>query len=68
MQPSKSTLQRLPSALSSTWEAHRSELENVLFETQEVPLGTDVLAVSIDGVYAPIENPDEADSHVATRR
>jgi len=68
MQPSKSTLQRLPSALSATWEEHRSKLENVLFETQEVPLGTDVLAVSIDGVYAPIENPDEADSHVATRR
>lgn len=68
MQPSKSSLQRLPSQLSATWEEHRSELERVLFETQEVPVGTDVLAVSLDGVYAPIENPDEDESHVETRR
>ena len=68
MPVSKSSLQRLPSQVSETWEAHRAELEKELFETQEVPVGTDVLAVSLDGVYAPIENADEDESHVETRR
>lgn len=68
MKPSKSTLQRLPSQLSETWEAHRTELEAQLFETQEVPEGTDVIAVALDGIYAPIENEDEDESHVETRR
>lgn len=68
MSPSKSSLDRLPKALSERWEDRREHLEQVLFERQEVPEGTRVLAVSLDGVYAPIESEDEQDDHVAKRR
>ena len=66
MKPSKASLDRLPKRMSERWEAHRAELEQVLFETQEVPRGTDVLAVSLDGVYAPIET-DDGEGHVKKR-
>lgn len=68
MSPSKSSLDRLPKALSARWEEHRDKLEQVLFESQEIPEGTRVLAVSLDGVYAPIESDDEQDDHVEKRR
>ena len=65
--PLKASLDRLPKAMSERWEERRAELEQVLFETQEVPRGTDILAVSLDGVYAPIESEEDGDGHVEKR-
>lgn len=67
MTPSKASLDRLPKAMSKHWEEQRAELEQVLFDTQQVPQGTDILAVSLDGVYAPIESEQDGDGHVEKR-
>lgn len=64
MTPSKSTLQRLPTSVSSRWEEGRAEFEQSLIAAQEIPQGTFTLAVSLDGVYAPI---DGEESHVEKR-
>lgn len=54
MTPSKSSLDRLPKALSERWEFDRSSFEATLREATEIPEGTVSLAVSIDGVLAPM--------------
>lgn len=55
MAPSKSSLQRLPGALSERWEDDRENYEQVLREALEVPEHAHSIAVSIDGVLAPID-------------
>jgi len=55
MDPSKSSLDRLPKALGDRWETEREKYEQVLREAITVPEGTRTVAVSIDGVLAPIE-------------
>lgn len=55
MEPSKSSLDRLPRALGERWEAEREKYEHVLREAIVVPDGTASVAVSIDGVLAPID-------------
>lgn len=55
MEPSKSSLDRLPKALGERWEAEREKYEHVLREALVVPEGAASIAVSIDGVLAPIE-------------
>lgn len=55
MEPSKSSLDRLPKALGERWEAEREKYEHVLREAVVVPEGTHSIAVSIDGVLAPID-------------
>ena len=55
MEPSKSSLDRLPKALGERWEAEREKYEHVLREAVVVPEGTRSIAVSIDGVLAPID-------------
>jgi len=55
MDPSKSSLDRLPKALGERWEAEREKYEGVLREAIVVPEGTATVAVSIDGVLAPID-------------
>lgn len=55
MDPSKSSLDRLPKALGERWEAERQTYEQVLREAIVVPEGTCSIAVSIDGVLAPID-------------
>lgn len=59
MDPSKSSLHRLPRALGERWETER-EYEHVLREALVVRDGAVTVAVSIDGVLAPIDggNPD----------
>jgi hypothetical protein len=54
MQPSASSLDRLPKGLSEHWEAHRQEWEARLRELESVPYGATTLAVSLDGVMAPM--------------
>lgn len=55
MEPSKSSLDRLPRALGERWEAEREKYEQVLREALVVPDGARTVAVSIDGVLAPID-------------
>jgi len=55
MDPSKSSLDRLPKALGERWEEERLRYEQVLREAIVVPDGTATLAVSLDGVLAPID-------------
>lgn len=58
MDPSKSSLDRLPKLVSERWEADRSQFEQVLRDGLQIPDGTVSIAVSIDGVYAPMEDFD----------
>ncbi len=55
MDPSKSSLDRLPKALGERWESEREKYEQVLREALVVPDGAHTIALSIDGVLAPID-------------
>ena len=55
MSPSKSSLDRLPKAMGERWEQDREAYEEVLREALVVPEGTHSVAVSIDGVLAPVD-------------
>ena len=54
MQPSPSELGRLPKNLSARWETHREEWEAQLRSLESVPDTAVTLAVSLDGVLAPM--------------
>jgi hypothetical protein len=60
MQPSRSTLDRLPRTLSGSWEAHRADWEAALQAQETVPAEATTLALSVDGVMAPLK-PAEAE-------
>ena len=53
MQPSKSSLDRLPKRLSARWEAEREAFEASLREGFSVPEEAVSVAVSLDGVMVP---------------
>jgi hypothetical protein len=55
MDPSKSSLDRLPKVLSERWEENREVFESALRDGLEIPEGTVSIAVSLDGVLAPID-------------
>lgn len=56
MTPSKSTLDRLPKVLSERWEADRVHFEKALREGDVVPQQATTVAVSLDGVLAPMKD------------
>jgi len=56
MTPSKSTLDRLPKALSIPWEAQRPHLEASLRQQEVLPQEAVTMAVSLDGVLAPMKD------------
>jgi hypothetical protein len=56
MTPSKSTLDRLPKALHSQWEAHRPRFEATLRHQEAIPPEAVTMAVSLDGVMAPMKD------------
>src|SRR5689334_18208154 len=56
MSPSKSSLDRLPKALSARWEQERMHFEKSLREGDVVPQHTVTVAVSLDGVHAPMKD------------
>lgn len=58
MMPSKSSLDRLPKALSARWESDREAFEETLRDATEIPEGTVTVAVSLDGVMAPMKGTD----------
>lgn len=55
MQPSRSALDRLPRDLSQRWETHRVEWEEALRSQETVPVGAATVALSVDGVMAPMK-------------
>lgn len=55
MTPSKSSLDRLPKLVSSDWERDREAHEAALRDALVIPDGTVSVAVSLDGVLAPID-------------
>lgn len=60
MQPSTSSLDRLPKGLSEKWEARREEFEAELREQEEVPAEAVAVAVSLDGVQVPMKDGERA--------
>jgi hypothetical protein len=56
MTPSKSTLDRLPKALSGHWEAQRPRFEATLRHQEAIPSEAVAMAVSLDGVMAPMKD------------
>jgi len=65
MAPSKSSLGRLPKLLSEAWEGDAG-LERALAQAVKVPDGAVTLAVSIDGVLAPMEGTKPVEKRAAT--
>jgi len=59
MQPSRSSLDRLTKALSPHWEANRTDWEAQLRQKETVPAHSNVIAISVDGVMAPIRGTDK---------
>lgn len=55
MAPSRSSLDRLPRALSTVWEKQRQALEQAVRVRETVPPETVTVALSIDGVMAPMK-------------
>jgi hypothetical protein len=69
MTPSKSSLQRLPSRVAEAWNASRDSFERALRDGLVIPEGTVSIAVSLDGVLAPIDggnSPTEIRSQAAS--
>ena len=56
MTPSKSTLDRLPKALQGHWEAQRPRFEATLRRQEAIPPEAVAMAVSLDGVMAPMKD------------
>jgi hypothetical protein len=56
MQPSKSSLDRLPKHLSGEWEASREAFESTLRAGAIVPEEAVTVAVSLDGVLVPMRD------------
>ena len=56
MRPSKSALDRLPKRLSGRWEAAREDFEATLRSQDDVPATAVSVAVSLDGVMAPMKD------------
>jgi hypothetical protein len=60
MQPSRSSLDRLPKELSVHWEAHRQEWEAALRVWETVPPEAAVIAISVDGVTVRMKGGDRS--------
>lgn len=56
MTPSKSSLDRLPKALSARWEEERVHFEKALRDGDVIPPHATTVAVSLDGVLAPMKD------------
>ena len=54
MQPSRSSLDRLPKELSPHWEQHRVAWEMKLRQCETIPSLAKTMALSVDGVMAPM--------------
>ena len=67
MQPSKSSLDRLPKGLSGRWEAEREAFESALREGFSVPEDARTVAVSLDGVMVAMKDGAREAKRARTR-
>jgi hypothetical protein len=58
MTPSHTTIDNQPKIIAEVWEAKHQEWEAVLRQTEKVSPQATILAVSLDGVMAPIRQAD----------
>lgn len=58
MRPSHTTIDNQPKLIAEVWEANRQKWEEVLRQSEAVPPQATVLAVSLDGVMAPLRQAD----------
>jgi hypothetical protein len=71
MQPSKSSIGRLPKLLSERWEEHQGEFEKALRDGLAIPDVSVSIAVSLDSVHAPVDGgqrPGEVRAQAARPR
>jgi hypothetical protein len=54
MRPSHNTIDNQPKIIAEVWEANRQEWEEALRQTEVVPPQATVIAISLDGVMAPM--------------
>ena len=58
MKPSRSSLDRIPEQVSARWEARREEFERGVRQQETVPQEVETVAVSLDGVMAPLREEE----------
>lgn len=58
MKPSHTTIDQQPKTISEHWETHRLEWEDALRQAEKLPTTATTLAVSLDGVMAPVRQDD----------
>ena len=68
MSASRSSLDRLPKAMGEKWEARRGQWESQLREQEPPPAEAAVLAVSLDGVMAPMKDGQRQDKRNQSRQ
>jgi hypothetical protein len=56
MTPSRSSLDRLPKAVSARWEEQRTRFEECVRAVEEVPAAAVSVSVSLDGVMVPMKD------------
>lgn len=56
LMPSKSSLDRLPKAISENWEPKREQFEQALRQQEQVPGSAVAVAASLDGVMLPMKD------------
>jgi hypothetical protein len=58
MKPCHTTIDNQPKIIAEVWEANRQVWEAALRQTEEIPPRATVLALSLDGVMAPLRQAD----------
>lgn len=67
MNPSKSTLDRIPKALSERWEESRPAFDEKLRAGEKVPKAAVTVGVSLDGVLVPMKDGERQKKREAQR-
>jgi hypothetical protein len=67
MNPSKSSLDRLPKALSALWETDRAGFEQRLRAGEKLPTAAHTVGVSLDGVLVPMKDGAREQKRARTR-
>jgi len=67
MRPSRSTLDRLPKALSAGWEDQRTRFEESLRMGEEVPESAVAVLLSLDGILVPMKDGNRQQKRRAAR-
>ena len=68
MRPSRSSLDRLPKALNERWDANREGYEAQLRASEQIPTNAVAVAISLDGVMAPMRDSGKAEKKAEARR